>query len=73
MRPDLPIAFFAGISAGIDVALFRIAVLISCMSFDDATFSFFGQGMCIWCGVGAGSLCGDALGLVATCGIFPFP
>jgi len=47
MRPDLPIASFAGISAGIDVVLFRIAVLISCISFDDTACGIFGNGMCI--------------------------
>ena len=70
MRPDLPIASFAGISAVIDVVLFRIAVLISYISFDDAVCGIFGYILCIWCGVGAGGLCGGALGLVAICGIF---
>ena len=70
MKPDLPIDSFARISAGNDVLLFRIDILISCISVDDAACDIFGHGMCIWCGVGAGSLCGGSLGLVATCADF---
>ena len=73
MRPDLHIASFAGISAGIDVVLFRISILISCISFADAAGGIFGHGMCMWCSVGAGSLRGGDLGLVVTCGICSLP
>ena len=73
MRPDLHIASFVGTSSGIDVLLFRIAILISCISLADAACGTFGHGMCIWCGVYAESLCGGALGLVAACSIFAFP
>ena len=68
VRPDLPIFYFSGISAWIDILFSRSSALITCTSLVDTSCGIFGHGMCIWYGVGTGRVCGVALGLATTCG-----
>ena len=68
MRPDLHLASLAETSAGIDVVVARVSVLIACTSLVDASCGIFGHGMFIWCGLGGVSLWGGSLGLIAICG-----